>query len=157
MSSNNFFLIFTVIYGRVLIYHTENKQTVEKFDCVYYVYDDGEEISYCRRPGGIHTVDRNGRECENGGLKKFFGDLIDQEINPSNILTWSSSIEMVDLYAALFFNRSLFDSDMKNRFVCNCTQPGTFGKYCEYQLTHGVTRFSDAIKAQFQQKQDGDS
>jgi hypothetical protein len=63
---------------------------------------------------------------------------------------------MADLYASAFYNRSLID-DNDDQFVCNCTIAGTFGKYCEYQLTHDTKIFSEAIKAQFQQKQTGDS
>jgi hypothetical protein len=152
----SFFLIFNVIYGRVLLYNTENEEAVEKFDCVYYMYDDGEEISYCRRSGGSQLLDRNRNECDNQGEKKLFRDLLDQEIDPSDILEWSSSVEMTDLYANVFYNRSLIDEDA-DRFLCNCTQSGTFGKYCEYQLTHNAKTFSQSIKKQFQQKKDGDS
>jgi hypothetical protein len=34
---------------------------------------------------------------------------------------------------------------------------GTFGKYCEYQLTHEAKIFSEAITAQFKEKRKGDS
>ncbi|CAF4374171.1 unnamed protein product [Rotaria socialis] len=142
-------------YGRVLLYNTENGEAFEKFDCVYYTYNDGEEISYCRRPGGSQTLVRNRSECDNQGQKKYFRDLLDQKIHPSEILNWSSSVEMVDLYARAFYNRSLID-DNDDRFVCNCTNSGTFGKYCEYKLTHEAKFFSEAINAQFEQKENGD-
>jgi hypothetical protein len=151
-----FVLVFTVTHSRVLLYNTENEESVEKFDCVYYMHNDGEEISYCRRPGGNLTIDRHRNECDNQGEKKLFRDLLKQEINPSDILDWSSSVEMVDIYVSIFNNRSLID-DNDDRFLCNCTKPGTFGKYCEYQLTHDATSFGEAIKAQFKQKEDGDS
>jgi hypothetical protein len=141
-----FVLNFTVTYGRILLYHTENSQEVEKFDCVYHVYDHGEEISYCRH--------RN--QCDNQGEKKLFRDLLKQEIDPNIVLEWSSSVEMADLYARVFYNRSLID-DNDDQFVCNCTVARTFGKYCEYQLTHEAETFGEAIKAQFEQKQTGDS
>ncbi|CAF3372263.1 unnamed protein product [Rotaria socialis] len=63
---------------------------------------------------------------------------------------------MADLYANVFYNRSLVDND-GDRFVCNCTIVGTFGKYCEYQLTHEADAFAEAITAQFEQKRTGDS
>jgi len=151
-----FVLNFTVTYGRILLYHTESSQKVEKFDCVYHGNDYGEEISYCRRPGGTLSLDRHRNECDNQGEKKLFLDLLKQEIHPNIILDWSSSVEMVDLYTDVFYNRSLIDDD-DDRFVCNCTIPGTFGKYCEYQLTHEAKTFGGAIKAQFQQKETGDS
>jgi hypothetical protein len=147
-----FVLIFTITYSRVLLYNTENEEAVEKFDCIYYTHNDGGEISYCRRLGGILPLDRHINECDNQGEKKLFRDLINQEINPSNILDWSSSIEMVDMYASVFNDRSLIDDDDK-RFLCKCTKSGTFGKYCEYQLTHNATLFGEAIKVQFGQKE----
>jgi hypothetical protein len=106
-----FVFIFAFTYGRVLLYNTENDQTVEKFDCVYYKHNDGEEISYCRRPGGTESLDRKQKECDNQGEKKLFRNLIDQDVDPSDILKWSSSVEMADIYATVFYNRSLIDHD----------------------------------------------
>jgi hypothetical protein len=150
-------LILTVTYGQVLLYDTENDQKVEKFDCVYYKHNDREEVSYCRRPGGSQSLDRNRSECANQGKRMFLHDLLDQAIEPSNTLKWSSNVEMADMYASLFYNRSVLDEDHSDRFICNCTQLGTFGKYCEYQLTHGAIKISETIKAQWQQKETGDS
>ena len=65
-------------------------------------------------------------------------------------------MEMVDLYASIFDNRSLL-REHDNRFLCRCVKWGTFGKYCEYQLTHSKEKFDEAIVAQFEQKQTGDS
>jgi hypothetical protein len=150
-----FVLIFTITDGRVLLYNTENQEAVEKFDCIYYMYDDGEEISYCRRPGRTQPLNRHKSECDNQEEKKLFRKLLEEEIDPSNILKWSSSVEITDLYASVFYNRSLID-DNDDQFMCNCTKLGTFGKYCEYQLTHQVKFFSEAIEAQFEQKRTDD-
>ncbi|CAF1021023.1 unnamed protein product [Rotaria sp. Silwood1] len=149
-------LNLTVTYSRILLYNTENRQDVEKFDCVYHVYDDGEDISYCRRPGGRQSLNRNRIECDNEGEKNLFRDLLKQEIHPSIILNWSSSVEMADLYANVYYNRSLID-DNDDQFICDCTKRGTFGKYCEYQLTHDAESFSQAINTQFETKRNGDS
>ncbi|CAF0803116.1 unnamed protein product [Adineta steineri] len=151
-----FVLIVTVISGRILLYDTENGQANEKFDCVYHVYDNGEEIPYCQRLAGDEILNRDERVCENQGQFFSFRDLIIQNILPSDVFDWNSSIEMADLYAQFYYNQSSF-KDGDDQFLCKCTQPGTFGKYCEYQLTHYAESFSDAIKAQFEQKRDGDS
>ena len=63
---------------------------------------------------------------------------------------------MAGLYSSVFYNRSLID-DYGDQFICKCTELGTFGKYCEYQLTHPAKTFREAIKAQLKQKQTGDS
>ena len=141
-------LIFPVTYGGIQLYDTENEPALEKFDCIYYIPNYGEEISYCRRLRGSEPLDRKRTECANQGEKKLFRDLLHQEMNPNNILGWSSSVEMADMYASVFYNRLFMDE----LFVCNCTKPGTFGKYCEYQLTHEANSFPEAIKAQFEQK-----
>ena len=148
-------LTVTVVYGQVLLYNTENKEMIEKFDCVYKMYDDGEEMPYCRRLGEPHLLKRKKNECDNGGEKKRFRDLIDEKIHPNNILKWSSSVEMADLYATLFYNRSSTEDD--DQFLCNCTKAGTLGKYCEYQLTHNARTWSQAVEGQFKEKKDGDS
>jgi hypothetical protein len=151
-----FVLIFSVTSGRVLLYNTENKEAIYKFDCVYYVYDDGEEIPYCQRLNQSEQLHRQNKECENQGERKMFHDLLDQNVRPSDVLDWSSSVEMADLYASVFYNRSLIEDD-DARFLCNCTQSGTFGKYCEYELTHYAKSFSESINDQFEQKRNGDS
>jgi hypothetical protein len=148
-----FLLILTVTDSQVLVYNTENEEIVEKFDCVYDISDDGEEIPYCRRSGNSESLNRHNNECDNHGVIKLFRNLLKEEIHPSTILKWSSSVEMVDLYANVFYSRSLIDNN-DDRFLCNCTIMGTFGKYCEYQLTHKAKTFSEAIKTQFEQKKE---
>ncbi|CAF4065171.1 unnamed protein product [Rotaria sordida] len=147
--------MITIIYGRILLYNTENKSIVEKFDCVYYVTDDGQEIPYCQRLRATQRIDQNWNECQNQGEKISFHDLISKKIEPNEVLTWSSSIEMVDIYAGIFYNESLFE-DTHHQFLCKCIKRGTFGKYCQYELTHETIKFSQAIDIQFKQKETGD-
>lgn len=152
-------LLFVLITEtRVLIYNTENDQSSEKFDCVYYKddndYDD--EVAYCQRLSDAPLPNRDEMECKNLAIKIFFQDLIDQDIEPTDALEYSSNVELADLYARVFYNRSLLAENAK-QFICNCTLSGTFGRYCEYQLTHDKTYFSETITAQFDQKARGDS
>ncbi|CAF3252123.1 unnamed protein product [Rotaria socialis] len=148
--------LLIVTYGRSLIYNTENGHTVDKFDCIYHVSVLGEEIPYCQRLKGTEHVDRHGTVCENNGEKILFRDLLDRDIKLSEVLSWSSSVEIADSYACVFYNHCLLEQNSED-FVCNCTIPGTFGKYCEYQLTHDKRSFREAINAQFQKKRNGDS
>lgn len=139
--------------GQVLLYNTENGEAIEKADCVYYVSNDGEEISYCQRLGASLSLNRSQNDCENEGEKKYFRDLLREEIPPDIILQWSSSVEMVDLYARVFSNRSLIDDD---QFLCKCIIIGTFGKSCQYRLTHQTKKFSETINKQFERKKETD-
>jgi hypothetical protein len=146
-----FAVVFAGAYCDILIYDTEDDQVAMKFDCVYYVYDDGSEIPYCRRSDGSEKINRKKKKCENEAETKLFRDLLNRSINPNEVLHWNSSVEMADIYASIFYNNSLIKDD-DDRFLCKCTKSGTFGKYCEYQLTHERSLFSESIKAQFQQK-----
>ncbi|CAF1139291.1 unnamed protein product [Adineta steineri] len=163
MDSSEMLIVIVTIYivsfpttsSRILLYNTENDQLVEKFDCIYVTDNIGKEIPYCQRPDGSYALIRNQTHCENDGQKRSFRDLLREDIEPNEVLKWSSSTEMADLYASIYYNQSVIKEN-DNQFLCQCTKPGTFGKYCEYQLTHYATKFSDAIKAQFHQKEIGD-
>jgi hypothetical protein len=151
-----YFLNFFIIDSQILLYNTENGLATDRFDCIYDTQNIGEEIPYCRRPDGNFILIRNETQCENGGEKKSFRDLLDERIEPNVVLKWSSSVEMVDLYTSIYHNRSLIEEN-NDQFICQCKQLGTFGKFCEYQLTHYKSKFSEAIKTQFHQKEIGDS
>ncbi|CAF1508343.1 unnamed protein product, partial [Didymodactylos carnosus] len=129
---------------------------MEKFDCIYYISDNGEEIPYCQRLEGNEDLNRTRTMCENEGEKISFRQLIDRRVELSEVLNWSSSVEINDLYVRVFYNHSTVE-DNSDQFVCYCKKSGTFGKYCEYQLTHDESVFSDALNAQFNTKHDNDS
>lgn len=151
-----FALICAIANGQILVYNTENDETIEKFDCIYFVNESGESIPYCQRLKGTEPINRSSTTCANGGEKRRFRDLINERIAPSEVLRWSSSVEITDLYGHVFDKPWLIDEN-DERFVCNCVKPGTFGKYCEYSLTHNQQHFFETIKAQFKQKELGDS
>lgn len=141
-------LTIAVTQGRVLLYETEDSDLLEHYDCIYYAFK-GEIVPYCRRSGnGTLKLRRLYDTCHNGGQRWSFSELIDQGITPSTVLLWSSSIEMADNYASTFYNYTTCD----DCFLCNCTKLDTFGKFCQYQLTHGAKSFEAAIDAQFKQK-----
>lgn len=152
-----FALKISITITHVFLYNSENDPMTDKFDCIYRTNNNnGDEISYCQRLKTREQLSRNKQVCENQAVKVSFLDLVNKNIEPNEVLLWSSSVEMADLYASVFYNRTLIKID-DDRFICNCTKRGTFGKYCEYQLTHNADDFSTAAKAQFEQKQVGDS
>lgn len=86
--------------------------TSEKFDCVYLLdkvdNEDGGssagKVPYCRRSNTTeHSVLKTDK-CENGGEIKYFTELWNDRIHPSEILEWSSSIDMAGEYAAFYYN-----------------------------------------------------
>lgn len=149
-----FFSLFTITHAQIFLYSTHDDPFTNTFDCLY-THDS--LISYCQRLAVHRPLHRHQTHCQNHATQLFFRDLIDQNIHPQQALRWSWTIEMADLYASFFYNTSLFSPSHQDLFVCNCTQTGTFGKYCEYQLTHHQTTFGQALDKQFNQKKDGDS
>ncbi len=144
--------------GRVLLYDTEfHMSSPEKFDCIYvldnvnsdYGGSSAGKVPYCRRPNINKTLIRITDKCENGGDKKYFIELLEKNVRPSEVLKWNSSVEMADEYAAFYYNNySEIKSNGKQDFLCHCTHPGTFGKYCEYQLTHEANSFEASQRLQ---------
>ncbi|CAF1414436.1 unnamed protein product [Adineta steineri] len=107
-------------------------------------------MKYCIRWNNFTSVTHELlNDCINGGEKWLYTDAIKQNISPTEVLTWSSSIEYADDYAHFYYNNQ---SDSNNKFLCNCTQQGTFGPRCEFELLHETITFEDAIKSQFAKK-----
>jgi hypothetical protein len=154
-----FFLCFFVLCNcHVLLYDTEDIiLSSEKSDCVYVLdnvdikYGGGSagKIAYCWRPNITEDVTINMNKCENAGEIKYFADMLKDNIRPSEVLEWSSSIAMADQYAAFYYkNDSKTESNEKKNFLCRCMHPSTFGRYCEYQLTHEASSFEESQNLQ---------
>ena len=137
--------------GRVLLYNTINiKTSSEKFDCVY-VRDPVEldrggnhagKVPYCRRPDIGDDFIKVTNNCENGGQLKYFVTLLEKNVQPFEVLEWTSNIEIADEYAVFYYNNdSMIKPNEIEHFLCHCTRSGTFDKYCQYQLTHGANSF----------------
>jgi hypothetical protein len=129
----------------------------KNYDCIYildnvnsdYGGSSAGRVPYCRRSNNVTTRERNRNECKNGGEIKYFVNLLKQNVQPSEVFKWSSSIEMTDKYAAFYYNNySMFKSNESQDFFCHCTDPSTFGKYCEYTLTHQANSFEASQTAQ---------
>ena len=146
------YLLISKVYGYILLYETEMSESWEYSDCVYYHAIQGSTIKYCLRPGNTTFIIDKYTECMNGGEKWFFKDLFARNIVPSDILKWSVSVEKVDDYAHFYYKNSLLTTE--NEFLCNCTEHGTFGKHCEYQLLFNTRSFSESIRKQFEMKID---
>jgi hypothetical protein len=144
--------------GRILVYDTElNISSSEKMDCIYildnvntaYGGSSAGKVPYCRRLNITKTFARISDKCENGGQMKYFIDLFKENIRPFEVLEWNSSVEMADKYGAFYHNNYLMlKLNEKQDFLCHCTHPSTFGRYCEYKLTHEANSFEDAQRLQ---------
>ena len=152
------FCLLTLCNGRILLYDTENIPTLsEKIDCIYVLdtldgnHEEGiiAKVPYCLRWNITGSLRRDADECENGGVKKYFHKLMEDNIQPFEVLEWSSSVQMADEYAAFYDkNYSEIESHENEKFLCSCVDRSTFGKYCEYQLTHEANSFDASQRLQ---------
>ncbi|CAF4638143.1 unnamed protein product [Rotaria socialis] len=69
-----------------------------------------------------------------------------------DVLKWSTAVEQADLYAKYLSNSVISNEVSYENYVCNCTNPQTFGKYCEYQFFQGSSSFDDEIRKQYESR-----
>jgi hypothetical protein len=126
-------IILCTVENGIYLYNTKDGLDIEYYDCVF-----AQSLFYCRRPREpINlTRDEDTLSCEeNGGQLHRFGELRSKNISISTVLhRWKSTLERVEQYS-LF----LRDPNEKHGSICQCLQPGSFGKNCEYQLPVGET------------------
>ena len=103
-----FLLIFSLLktnFASIKLFKTENTLSVQSYDCVYYTNittSNIQAIPYCIRTNESIPLDRSftTKTCENSGKEWTFRDLNEMNVSQDEVLTWSSSIEMADRYAA---------------------------------------------------------
>ncbi len=136
----------------VLLYHTENSLSVQYYDCIYYtrseIKNNIQGVKYCRQLNESQPLYRDfNQSCYNGGVLWSFKELSLLNISVSDVLQWSSSMEQLDSYSKYLSNNSL---DIGDKNICNCTNPFSFGKFCEYEFYDDSNSFDDAIIKQFE-------
>ncbi|CAF2743737.1 unnamed protein product [Rotaria sp. Silwood2] len=85
-------------------------------------------------------------------MRHTFYELFQLGYNATDLLKWYVPIDDVEQYAAYQANNSNNMSNLNDNFICNCSHPSIFGRYCEYQLYQGET-ISEAIERQFRHRQ----
>jgi hypothetical protein len=138
--------------SHVLLHHTENSPLVQYYDCIYYsrsqIRDNIQGVKYCRQLNESQPLQRDFNQfCYNDGQLRSFKELLLLNVSPSEVLQWSSSLEQTDRYSKYLFNHSV---DTNDDYICNCTNPSSFGKFCEYKFYGDSTSFNEAITKQFQ-------
>jgi hypothetical protein len=125
---------------------------MQYYDCIYYarseIRNNIQNIKYCRQLNKTQPLQRNfNQSCYNGGQLWFFEELFLRNVSAAAVLQWSSSMEQTDHYSKYLSNRSL---DIRDKYICNCTNPASFGKFCEYEFYGSSTSFGDAVTKQFE-------
>ncbi|CAF1418976.1 unnamed protein product [Adineta steineri] len=104
-------------------------------------------VKYCLQLNESQPLQRGfNQSCYNGGQLWSFKNLSILNVSAWDVLQWSSSLEQTDKYSKYLLNNSF---DMKDEYICNCTNPSSFGKFCEYEFYGNSTSFVDAITKQF--------
>jgi hypothetical protein len=101
-------LIFSLLktdFAYVRLFNTEDASSVQSYDCIYYTNttaENNETIPYCIRTNESISLNRSFATniCDNSGKEWTFRQLKDMNISEDEVLTWNSSIEMADRYAA---------------------------------------------------------
>ena len=134
-------LAFIFVENRIYLYHTTDGLDIEYYDCVL-----AQSLFYCRRPRQPMSLtrDADSLSCvQNGGQLHHFRELRSNNTSTSRVLhQWKSTLERVEQYS-----RYLRDAGAPDGSLCQCLQPGSFGKNCEYQLPLGET-FEETLQWQ---------
>jgi hypothetical protein len=121
----------------VYLYNTEDSSSVEFYDCIS---DYG--ARYCRRPLQSIVLQRDQPtwHCHYKGISHSFASLMLKNISVSTILhQWKSSVEKVEEYSRYRRQRQSNELVHDGKYLCECTDPQSFGKNCEYLLPTGTT------------------
>ncbi len=99
------FDLFINNYAYIKLFNTEDASAIQSYDCIYYTNvtaKNNETTPYCLRPNESVPLHRSftTNTCENSGKEWSFRSLKEMNVSQDEVLTWSSSIEMADRYAA---------------------------------------------------------
>jgi hypothetical protein len=92
-------------FAFVKLFNTENTLATQSYDCIYYIDEtarNNDATPYCIRTNESIVLNRLflTNTCENSGQEWTFRQLKEMNITQDEVLTWNSSIEMADRYAA---------------------------------------------------------
>ncbi len=130
-----FVFLFACIDGSIYVYNTDDSESVELYDCIFH-----QSMLYCRRPKEPIRLQRDKEpwHCFHNGTHHSYQSLSTKNITVSEILHgWKSGIDQADEYS--HYRNEVIQSNETEKYVCECTQIGSFGKHCEYLLASGET------------------
>ena len=128
----------------IIVYNSEDRSSVQDYDCI-----DHQSTPYCRRLSQPMPLQRenDSHRCYHNGTSHSFRSLRSDGVTVHTVLRkWRSTLERVDRYA--HYLRQPLDAKEGDTQLCQCLDPQSFGKNCEYKLPLGNT-VSDVVKAKF--------
>jgi hypothetical protein len=140
-----FLIIIVTVETRVYLYNTNDGLDIDYYDCVL-----AQSLFYCRRPRQTINLTRDNDtfSCEqNDGQLHRFSELRSNNVTVDTVLhQWKSTLERAEQYS-----RYLRDVQESDGFICECLQPASFGKSCEYQLPVGEA-FDETLQWQLKMR-----
>ena len=139
-------VILLLVDATMYVYNTVDSSSVELYDCILH-----ESLFYCRRPTEPIVLNRNNStiQCYHNGNVHYFSRLRTNNVSISTVLhKWKSSIEKAEEYSRYMKNSSEADG-----YVCECQDPQSHGKNCEYLLPIETT-FSQTAAAEIALKEE---
>jgi hypothetical protein len=140
-------ITLSCVKNKIYLQETKDGLEVKYYDCVLV-----QSLFYCRRPQQPIELSRDNdtTSCQhNGGQLWHFTELQSNNISVNTILhQWRSSIERVEQYS-----RFLRVDREWNGYLCQCIDPSSFGKNCEYRLPIG-NKFTQTLEWQLEMRKD---
>ena len=129
-------LLPLLVEQSIYVYHTEDSPSVEYYDCLRL-----DHYMYCRRPGEPVRLERDltVTQCWHQGIRHSFESMKADNISVSTVLhEWKSTLEVAERYSQ-YRQYSLLSTIQNQNYLCQCVEPGSFGKNCEYKLPTQLT------------------
>ena len=125
------------------MYNSEDTSSVQAYDCVYH-----QAYPYCRRPSQPTSLQRDGESNQcHSGMNHSFRSLRSKNVTIHTVLQkWKSSLDKADQYA--HYLQQPADAKEGEKQLCECIDPKSFGKNCEYLLPLG-NAFTDVVATKF--------
>jgi hypothetical protein len=140
----HFLLLWPVIESHFRVYHSHYPVLNNDHDCFYRFEKSSNGLArhlvpFCIRYNSIYS---NGN-CF--GTEYTYKELRSANITATQLFQWFAPIDMIDDYAAYLL--STIENSNKEQIYCNCTDYGSFGKYCQYQfdLEHEESSFDEIV------------
>ena len=138
---------WTLLDGSIYLYNSEDSAAVEMYDCLYY-----QSTLYCLRPFEPVALERDNdpNQCYANGTNHSFQSIRSTNISVHTVLhQWRSTLDKAEEYAK--YLRQPMDSNDTEKSLCECLDPQSFGKNCEYRLPVGSS-FTDLVMEKFSEK-----
>ena len=125
-------LVWSMSEGYLHLYHSRYPLANDDHDC-FYGFEHGPYnlarhlVSYCIRHDSVD--DHSKGHCF--GTEFTFSALRSQNVMSSDLIRWFAPIDVIDDYASYFSTAPT--SDENEQSYCNCTNPLSFGEYCQYR------------------------